>query len=171
MALTRRRFLGFTAGALAAAGGVGSIALFRGCAPTPDGLRILDGHQFQTARAMAEAMFPAAAAEEDAPGEALARALDGWLADEPDWVQSQIGRALLLFEFGPAIFDRGLRPFHVMTTDERRSFLGRCARGEDVLRRKAIVALRRFFALVHYDHPARWPEIGYDGPRSMRRQP
>lgn len=164
--LSRRRLLkaGLGAGGLIAGGGLGLWTL-RGAAPQVEGLRILTAHEYRTLTRLAEAVlpdgdvFPAGAGGLD-----LARAFDGFLADEPEWNVADLKRALLLLELGPLVFERRLATFSNLPALERAAHFDRWSTSASETRRQVATAFRRFLYLVFYDQPAVWPHLGYDGP-------
>ncbi|MHB8873316.1 MAG: hypothetical protein ACYC8T_06485 [Myxococcaceae bacterium] len=164
--LSRRRVLSLALGAGGlVAGGAGGLFALRGQAPGVSGLRCLSDHQYRTLSALAMAAFPeggpfpAGAASMD-----LARAFDGYLADEPAWARKDLGSALLLLEHGPVLFERRLKTFSHLSPEERLSHFERWGQSETALRRQVAVGLKKFLSLVFYDRPEVWPSIGYDGP-------
>ncbi len=162
--LSRRRFLRWTLGAGAAvtAGGGGLLAL-RGHAPGVAGLRILGDHQYRTLTRLAQALFPASVGDELD----MARAFDAFLADEPEWNRSDLGRALFLLEYGPVLFERRATTFSYLTPEERIAHFEAWSMSDSLPRRQVAVAFRRFLSIVFYDRSAAWARIGYDGPRPM----
>lgn len=164
--LSRRRLLkvGLGAGGVIAAGGLGLWGL-RGTAPGVEGLRILTAHEYRTLARLAEAVlpdgevFPAGASAID-----LARAFDGFLADEPEWNVADLKRALLLLELGPVVFERRLATFSNLSAPERAAHFERWSTSDSHTRRQVASAFRRFVFLVFYDQPGVWPHLGYDGP-------
>jgi hypothetical protein len=164
--LTRRRFLSglAVAGGGLAAGAVGLLSL-RGTAPAVEGLRVLDAHGYRTFSHLAHAAFPSLR-----PGGALAgavdlaRAFDGYLADEAPEAQREGQVALTLLELGPVVFERRLATFSHLPHDEAASHFAAWGHSSLALRREVASSLRRFMALLYYDTPAVWASIGYDGP-------
>lgn len=164
--LSRRRLLkvGLGAGGLVAASGLGLWGL-RGAAPAVEGLRVLTAHEYRTLAKLAEAVLPDGEVfAEGASIVDLARAFDGFLADEPQWNIDDLKRALFLLELGPVVFERRLATFSNLSADERRAHFERWASASSDTRRQVAVAFRRFLFLVFYDQPAVWPRLGYDGP-------
>ena len=165
-ALSRRRFVrvslgvGVTLGA--AAGGLVSL---RGCAPDVTGLRCLSPHAYRTLDALATALFPAGGAiPQGAASMDLARAFDGFLADEPEHHRRDLSRALLLLEYGPVFYDRRLTTFSHLREDERLAHFEAWAASDSLLRRQVATAFRKFLSVVFYDRPEIWPSLGYEGP-------
>lgn len=164
--LSRRRLLkvGLGAGGLLASGSLGLWGL-RGAAPRVEGLRILTAHEYRTLARLAEAVlpdqevFPTGASAVD-----LARAFDGFLADEPEWNVSDLKRALFLLELGPVVFERRLATFSNLPAPERAAHFERWSTSQSETRRQVASAFRRFVFLVFYDQPGVWPHLGYDGP-------
>jgi len=164
--LSRRRVLSLAlgAGGLAAGGAAGLFAL-RGSAPKVPGLRCLSDHHYRTLAALAAVAFPEGGAFPLGAGAMdLARAFDGYLADEPPWARDDLGNALVLLEFGPVLFERRFKTFSNLGEDERLAHFERWATSETLLRRQVAMGLRKFLSLVFYDRPEVWPSIGYDGP-------
>ena len=164
--LSRRTLLraGLAGGGLALAGGGGALAL-RGCAPAVQGLRVLSRYQYRVAAALARTIIPAGGPFAiGADRFDLARTLDGYLADAPPQVASDLGTALTLVEYGPLVFDRRLTVFSRLTPAEQAAHFQSWGTSERLLQRQAFIAFRKFFSLVFYDHPEVWPHIGWDGP-------
>jgi hypothetical protein len=171
--LSRRRFLKVSlvaGGAILGVGGGGLLAL-RGSAPTVDGLRVLDAHEYRTLQSLVEVMLPKTDAIpiDSAPMD-LPRAFDNFLADEPEQNVKDLQKALVLIEFGPLAFDKRLTTFSRLDTAERTTHWNEWALSDNVLRRQVSIAMRKFFNLVYFDHEQVWPHIGYPGP-SMKRTP
>ncbi len=169
--LTRRRLLGLGAAGVAvvALGGAG-LALLRGSAPSVSGLRLLGAHEYRTLELLAETILPRGGAfEPGAEGMDLARAFDDFLADEPPENVRKLRTALLLFEYGPVLFEKQLVTFSNLSPAERLHHYQAWSESDALLRRQIAVAFRKFFALVFYDHESVWPGIGYPGP-SLARQ-
>jgi hypothetical protein len=169
--LTRRTFLGvgITLGGTALLG-VGGLLALQGSAPSVAGLRFLSAQRYRTFARLAEAVFP--------PGEGfavsakdldLARAFDIFLADEPPWNQEDLSRALDLLEYGPVLFDHRLKTFSALSVEDRLAHFERWMSSDNVVRRQASLAFRKFLSLVFYDQPAVWPQIGYPGPLAVHR--
>ena len=171
--LSRRRFLKISlvaGGAILGVGGGGLLAL-RGRAPSVDGLRVLDAHEYRTLRSLVEVMLPKTdAIPVDAAPMDLPRAFDDFLADEPAHSVKDLQKALVLIEFGPLAFDKKLTTFSRLDVAERTAHWNEWSLSDDVLRRQVSIAMRKFFNLVYFDHEQVWPHIGYPGP-SMKRAP
>lgn len=138
--------------------GGGGLWALRGNAPPVTGLRILTDHQYRTFSSLAAVAIP------DPNSIDLARAFDGYLADEPPWNVADLGRALFLLEFGPVFFDRRLTTFSNLDPATRLAHFESWSVSGTELRRVVATAFRRFMMLVYYDTPAGWAQIGYDGP-------
>lgn len=162
---SRRRFLGIALGAGGAVlMGGGGLWWLRGRAPAVTGLRCLSDHQYRTLRALALALFPREGGfPVGAEDMDLARAFDGFLADEPEWNRGDLGKGLFLLEYGPVIFEGRPVTFSNLPAAERLAHFERWAEA-GLLRRQLALALKRFLALVFYDRPEVWPHIGYEGP-------
>jgi len=150
-------------GGLAAAGAGGLVAL-RGSAPEVTGLRALSAQSFRTFKALAEAVFSGAPAGFADASDELARAFDGYLADEPKWAQDEAQQGLTLLEFGPLIFERQLTTFSHLDITARLKHFDAWSVSDNGIRRQAATGFRKFLFLVFYDRPQAWPLIGYDGP-------
>lgn len=172
--LSRRRLLRVSlgAGSVLFMGGIGGLFALRGRAPEVAGLRCLTAHEYRTLTRLARATFPEdgllrlGASDLD-----LARAFDAFLADEPEWNQTDLKRALFLLEFGPVLFERRLETFSHLPAAERLAHFERWAESDNPVRRQVAAAFRKFLALVFYDTPEVWPAIGYDGPLARAEQP
>jgi hypothetical protein len=164
--LSRRRLLrlGLAAGGVLLLGGGGLLALLGWPPPRVGGLRALGERQHRTLAQLARALFPRGGALPPGADDVdLARAFDAFLADEPAWNREDLGRALVLLELGPVLFEGRLRTFSRLSPEERLLHFERWSEA-GLLRRQVATAFRRFLALVFYDTPAVWPHIGYDGP-------
>ena len=95
----------------------------------------------------------------------LARAFDGFLADEPDFVASDVRKALLLVELGPLLFDRRLTSFSNLGAAEQLTHWQGWIDADSALRRQVALAFRKFLSLVYFDQDKVWPHIGYPGPK------
>lgn len=170
--LSRRRFLKVSlvaGGAVLGVGGGGLLAL-RGRAPTVEGLRVLDAHEYRTLQSLVEVMLPKTdAIPIDAASMDLPRAFDGFLADEPEHAVQDLRKALVLVEFGPLVFDKKLTTFSRLDVAERAEHWAAWGVSDTLLRRQVFVSLRKFFNLVYFDHEEVWPHIGYPGPSLKRR--
>ena len=164
---SRRRFLGITLGACAFLfmGGTGSLLALRGRASKIERLRCLTSHEYRTLARLAEALFPRDGAfvfgAEDVD---LTRMFDQFLADEPQFNQNDLKKALLLLEFGPILFEKRFKTFSHLSSTERLDHFVSWANSSMLTRRKIATALRKFLSMVFYDRPEVWPHIGYDGP-------
>ncbi|MGB5194312.1 MAG: hypothetical protein WBN70_15110 [Polyangiales bacterium] len=170
--LSRRRFLKASlvaGGAILGVGGGGLLAL-RGRAPSVDGLRVLDDHEYQTLESLVQVMLPAT--DEipiDAASMDLPRAFDAFLAGEPEHNVKDLRKALVLVEFGPLLFDKKITTFSRLPVDERTEHWNSWGTSDRLLQRQVSIAMRKFFNLVYFDHEKVWPYIGYPGP-SLKRQ-
>jgi len=169
---SRRRFLGIS---LAAGGvllaGAGGLLWLRGRAPRVLGLRCLTAHEYRTLSQLALALFPEGGAFPGGAAEVdLARLFDGFLADEPEWNQSDLKTGLVLLEFGPLLFDGRLATFSHLSAGERLRHFERWT-GGSMIQRQLATALRKFLNLVFYDRPEVWSSIGYDGPAVPAERP
>jgi hypothetical protein len=170
--LSRRRFLKASlvaGGAILGVGGGGLLAL-RGRAPSVDGLRVLDDHEYQTLESLVQVMLPAT--DEipiDAASMDLPRAFDAFLTGEPEHNVKDLRKALVLVEFGPLVFDKKITTFSRLPVDERTEHWNSWGTSDRLLQRQVSIAMRKFFNLVYFDHEKVWPYIGYPGP-SLKRQ-
>ena len=170
--LSRRRFLKASlvaGGAILGVGGGGLLAL-RGRAPSVDGLRVLDDHEYQTLQSLVQVMLPAT--DEipiDVASMDLPRAFDAFLTGEPEHNVKDLRKALVLVEFGPLVFDKKITTFSRLPVDERTEHWNSWATSDRLLQRQVSIAMRKFFNLVYFDHEKVWPYIGYPGP-SLKRQ-
>lgn len=170
--LSRRRFLKASlvaGGAILGVGGGGLLAL-RGRAPSVDGLRVLDDHEYQTLQSLVQIMLPTT--DEipiDVASMDLPRAFDAFLTGEPEHNVKDLRKALVLVEFGPLVFDKKITTFSRLPVDERTEHWNSWATSDRLLQRQVSIAMRKFFNLVYFDHEKVWPYIGYPGP-SLKRQ-
>lgn len=146
------------------AGGAAGLFALRGSAPAVSGLSVLSPHEYRTMASLAGAMFPDSTLPAGAQPLDLARAFDGYLADEPEWARAEAKQALLLLELGPVLFDRRLTTFSNLTPDERVAHFARWGESDTGLRRQVAAGFRKFLCLVFYDQPAAWPSLAYEGP-------
>ena len=170
--LSRRRFLKASlvaGGAVLGVGGGGLLAL-RGRAPSVDGLRLLDDHEYQTLQSLVQIMLPTT--DEipiDVASMDLPRAFDAFLTGEPEHNVKDLRKALVLVEFGPLVFDKKITTFSRLPIDERTEHWNSWGTSDRLLQRQVSIAMRKFFNLVYFDHEKVWPYIGYPGP-SLKRQ-
>jgi len=163
--LPRRRLLKLLGGGVGVvAGGAAGLFALRGSAPPIAGLAALSAHEYRTMAALAGAMFPSSTLPAGAPQLDLARAFDGYLADEPAWARDEARQALLLLELGPILFERRLTTFSNLSVDERVAHFTRWGESDSGLRRQVAAGFRKFLCLVFYDQPAAWPALAYEGP-------
>jgi hypothetical protein len=147
------------------AGSASGLVALRGWAPAVAGLRCLSRFEYRTVALLATALFPDGGAFPiGASRFDLAKRFDDYLADEPDEVQSELKSALLLFEYGPVIFQRRLVTFSHLDDGARLAHFESWATSDTLVRRKVALGLRKFLSLVFYDQPEVWPSIGYGGP-------
>ncbi len=164
--LSRRAFLkaGLVGGGVVLGAGAGLWAI-RGSAPDVSGLRVLSAHRYRTLTALAHTHLPGGGPfAQGADCSAIARAFDGFLADEPQENVRNLEAALTLLEFGPLLFDHRLTTFSNLSEAERLAHWQGWMVSERLLRRQVALAFRKFLSLVFYDQPSIWPAIGYPGP-------
>lgn len=169
--VSRRRFLkvGLVAGGAVLGIGGGGLLALRGRAPSVDGLRMLDDHEYRTLQSLVEVMLPQTdAIPIDVGTMDLPRAFDAFLADEPNHNVSDLRKALVLIEFGPLVFDKKFTTFSRLDPVERSDHWESWGASDDVLRRQVSIAMRKFFNLVFFDREEIWPHIGYPGPSLVR---
>jgi hypothetical protein len=164
--LTRRRVLQGAVGVAGVlAGSATGLVALRGWAPAVAGLRCLSRFEYRTVARLATALFPEGGAFAiGASRFDLAKRFDQYLADEPDDVRSELKTALLLFEYGPVLFERRLVTFSHLDDAARLAHFDAWAGSTSLVRRKVALGLRKFLSLVFYDEPEVWPSIGYGGP-------
>lgn len=169
--LSRRAFLraglGTAAGASLALGlGATGLVALRGCAPDVPGLTILSAHQYRTLANLARVHLPRGGPfPEGAEDFDLARMFDGFLADEAPENIGNLKLALALVEVGPVLFEGRLATFSNLDEAEQLAHWRGWIESDDLVRRQAALAFRKFLSLVFYDQPRVWPHIGYPGPR------
>lgn len=148
--------------ALFAMGGAAGLFALRGCAPRVDGLRCLTPNEHRTVHALATALFPAGGAFALGAAELdLGRAFDAFLEGEPEDRQSDVKTALLVFEYGPVLFDHELVTFSNASEAARLAHYEAWQTSGDAVRRQIAAGLRKFLAVVFYDRPEAWAGIGY----------
>jgi hypothetical protein len=149
-------------------GGPAGLVALRGCAPGVAGLRCLTANEHRTLSQLATALFPAGGAFAlGAAGLDLAGMFDGFLADEPEDRQSDLKMALLIFEYGPVLFDKKLCTFSNLSEADRLAHYEAWQTSDDPVRRQVAVGLRKFLAVVFYDRPEAWGGIGYALPEGV----
>lgn len=169
-AVTRRRALRWGLGGLGAVTGLvglggGFLLSLRGCAPDVEDLHVLGDHQYRTLTQLAQTLLPSGGAFEMGAADVdIARAFDTFLLDEPAQNVRDLTLALHWLEFGPVIHDGRMTTFSNLDEAERLAHWERWTTADDLDRRKASVAFRKFVYLVFYDQPAVWPQIGYVRP-------
>lgn len=166
-ALSRRRFLRVSLGlgGVVLMGSGTALLGLGGWARSVSGLRLLSDREYRTLAALAEALFPRGGSFVFSAYDVdLARAFDGYLVNEPEYIRTDLQRALFLLEWGPVIFGRHARTFSKLREDQRLAFFRGWATGYDETRRQVSVAFRKFLSMVFYDNPDVWPAIGYRGP-------
>ena len=164
--VSRRRWMGLGAGAVAMATGGGlSLRALRGRVPRVPHLRCLSAAEHYTLSAVADAIVPTGGAFLLGAAQCgLADAFDAYLADEHPSQISDLKTALGLVELGPLIYDGRWRTFPRLEAAARAAHWSRWERADDDLRRQVALAFRRFVLLVFYDRPEAWRAIGYPGP-------
>jgi hypothetical protein len=168
-ALRRRPFLRWGLGvgaALAAAGTGGWLALF-GIAPDAGRLAVLSDREHRTLASLVPTIL--GAARRPLAG-AVAAAFDGFLADSPPDLRSDLRSALLWLELGPLLYDGRRTIFSDLTQAERETHFRGWMESDDLTRRMVATGLRKFVNLVAYDDPSVWQEIHYPGPATGPRE-
>ena len=165
--LSRRRFL------WAGLGLVGGVALLGGgvfVARIPSvaevsGLKVLSPREYAITAAIARTLFPEGG-EYPAGADTfdLARSFDTFLADEPFENVRDLRRALQLVEVGPLLFGLSWTPFSGLSDEARAEHWSGWENSSLLMRRQVSLVFRKFFAMVFYDRPELWGELGYDGP-------
>jgi len=168
--LSRRSFLKFGAagvGAVALASGGGVLGLFalRGSAPAVAGLEVLSAHEYRTISTIAQVHLPEAGEFSlSAKDFDIGSMFDIFLNGEPEENVSQIKQALLLFEYGPVVFDRKLATFSNLSPEMQLAHWNAWINSDSVTRRQVAMILRKFMSLVFFDQPEVWPHILYPVP-------
>ena len=171
--ISRRRLLklGLSGGAVLLSSGAGLLVL-RGRAPKVEGLRILNDQEYRTLSHLARTHVPPGGAFPEGADEAgLARAFDGFLADEPLENIRDLKAALTLIELGPVLFEGRLTTFSNLSTKDQLSYWQGWPTSRLLLRRQTAIAFRKFFSIVFYDRRSVWPHIGYPGPAFVTDTP
>jgi hypothetical protein len=79
-------------------------------------------------------------------------------------VRSQVGWVLLLFQWGPPVFQLKLSRYTGLSADDRDAYLQNWADSRSEMRRLAFRALKNLSMLGYYAQDATWKGIHYDGP-------
>ena len=169
--MSRRRWLALSlgAGGLVLSGGAAALYRLRGRAAPVSGLLHLSAHEYRTLTLLAAALFPRGGAFAlGAAAHDLGRDFDQFLDGEPEYNRVDLKRALLLLEYGPVIFERRWTTFSALTEADRLAHYIAWATGDDLVRRQAALAFRKFLGTVFYDRPEVWPDIGYTGAAAAR---
>jgi hypothetical protein len=162
---TRRGFLRL-AGSSAALTALGRLRALPAAAAEPSaGGRFFDQRETEILTQIAERMVdtgePAAPRVRDTKAvdtiDALCRSLD------PS-VTRQLPMALLLFEYGPFVFDLTFSRFTRMSDAQQDASLRAWMTSRLGVRRLAFLALRNLCLLGYYSQPETWRAIGYRGP-------
>ena len=167
--LGRRRFLKWGLGAggvLLGGGGAAWLSLF-GLAPDAGELAVLSDREHRTLRNLATTILGPSRVR---MREGLADAFDGFLADEPENVVSDLKNALTWIELGPVLYDGRWAIFTDLSQTEREAHLRSWMESDDLTRRMVATAFRKFVNLVAHDDPALWDDIGYPGPATGLRE-
>ncbi len=166
-ALSRRSFLRYTA----LSAGLLTVSRLRAApalavtAANADGLRVLTPHQAEVMTAVVERMVFTGADHMPAVRDTGAIAtIDQVLLQVDPAVQSQVGWLLILFEWGPPLFQFKLKRFTGMTLEERDEYLNGWSTSRSDTRRLAFRALKNLSMLGYYSQDATWKGIHYDGP-------
>ncbi len=164
--LSRRRLLAAGLGTAAVlAAGAGGLWALRGSAPAVSGLSVLSAQEYRTLASIARAQIPRGGPFDlGAEDLDLARAFDGFLANEPEHNVRDLRRALLLVEYGPVLFDGRLATFSNLSEAEQATHWDAWRVSGTALRRQVALAFRKFLSMVFYDNPNVWPHISYPGP-------
>jgi hypothetical protein len=166
--LSRRRWLklGLLGGTTLLMGGGGGLLVLRGRAPHVSGLRLLSDQEYRTLAALARVHVPPGGPfDEGAERFDLARAFDGFLADESPQNIRDLGRALFLVEFGPVFFDARLATFSNLAPAEQLAHWRSWMTSRLLLRRQVATAFRKFLSFAFYTRPEIAPHLGYKLPR------
>jgi hypothetical protein len=153
---------------LVTAGAAGALWV-RGDVPDVRGLRGLSAAEYRTFRNLVTATFPPGGPFPIDPGDdRIARAFDDYVADEPDEKATETGRALLLVELAPLVWDSRRTTFSRLSAEERENYWASWPTADRLLKRQVSLGFRKFMNMLFYDHPDIWPKIGYGGP-SLKR--
>ncbi|MCB9592571.1 MAG: hypothetical protein H6719_07555 [Sandaracinaceae bacterium] len=166
--IRRRRFLKWglgAGGAILGAGAAGYGSLI-GLAPSAGPLRILSDREHRTLRNLVTTICGPIAMRERHD---VADAFDGWLADEPANIVSDLQGALLWMELGPALYDHRWESFSGLDQAAREAHFRSWMESDDLVRRQVATAFRKFVNLVFHDTPSTWARIHYPGPATGLR--
>lgn len=128
-------------------------------------LRVLTPHQAEVLTAIVERVVFT-----DADGMPAVRdtdaiaTIDQALLQLDPAVQSQMGWLLVVFQWGPPLFQLKLSTFTGLAPEERDDYLRDWATSRSDTRRLAFRALKNLSMLGYYSQDATWKSIHYDGP-------
>jgi len=137
-------------------------------APQPGadaGERFFDPHQTEILSQIAERMVetgdPVAPRLRDT---AALATIDGLCRQLDPALTGQLSLALVLFEYGPFLFDFTFSRFSRMSDEHKDASLTAWMTSRLGIRRLAFTALRNLCMLGYYSQPETWDMIGYQGP-------
>ncbi len=165
--LSRRSFLRYTAltAGLLAVSRLRLAPALAVQAPLTTGLRVLTPHQADILTAIAERItFTGTDTMPALRNTQAIVTIDQALLQLDPGVQSQVGWLLMLFQWGPPLFQLKLSTFTGLTPEERDSYLQGWATSRSSTRRLAFRALKNLSMLGYYSQDATWKGIHYDGP-------
>ncbi len=128
-------------------------------------LRLLDDRRHRTLRSVARTVL-GSALDFDAD---IATSFDGYLANEPADVISDLQDALTWLELGPVFYEHRWTIFSDLSANDREAHFRSWMESDDQTRRMVATALRKFVNLVCYDNPSTWARIQYPGPATGLR--
>lgn len=168
MAMTRRGFLGLSAGgaALLALGGVG-VALQPTVARTSAvALRALTPRQFSVLAAFADRACPGGDGFPTAAEVQVAEKVDGLLATMHPADAAELGQALLLFDNALVglLMDGRLATFSAAAPDVQDATIMAWRTSKIATRRQVYKAIRGLVAASYYASPETYAAVGYPGP-------
>lgn len=173
---SRRGFLkrGLFGGLLLAIGGAAWLASRKSAVvPAPPGLKVLSEREHAVMVAICARVVPPRAGWPAGVSLELGRVCDSFLAAADQTVQTDVKRALMLFENALTGFVFGFHtaPFTTLSPAEQDAVLHEWATSVVALRRTAFLALRTLAAAAYFVHRESWPAIGYPGPPPNIHQP
>ena len=131
----------------------------------PTGLRVLSPNDARVLTAIADRIaYTGDASMPRFRDTAGLQVIDGALLQLPAETVQQLHYALLLFEYGPPIFDFRFSTFTSLSDAAKDTSLAGWERSRFMIRQLAFRALKNLSMLGYYSQDATWSAIHYSGP-------